>query len=480
LLHLPESTQRFLRRTAVLDQLSAPLCDALLDDNNSQGELRALEASNVFLVALDRRREWYRYHALFRDFLLGLLRQTEPDLIMELHVRAAHWYESNGSPASALEHLLDTGERERCVRLVTELSMPTYQAGQISTVMRWLRALGDPAIESYPPLGVIAGWAAALSGSSAEAQKWAHFIDTAEWDAVPADGSASFASARSMLRAIMCASGPEQAITDGDFAVAAEPPWSPWRGTALAVAGEAHLLAGDVDKAAALFGESSAVAAVDLNADNLVVSESELGLLAMDRGRWSEAADHVDLALATIDARRMHDYGVCLLAFAAAARLSVHRGDISEATRRLTQAMRARPSCTYAIPGLAVRLRLQLAQVYLALADRTTARHLVREIDDILLQRPALGALVEQVAHFRQVLAASAHLGATGGSPLSPAELRLLPYLQTHLTIGEIAGQLYVSRNTASSEVSSIYRKLGVSSRKDAVEQATMLGLLGV
>ena len=124
-------------------------------------------------------------------------------------------------------------------------------------------------------------------------------------------------------------------------------------------------------------------------------------------------------------------------------------------------------------------LRLQLAQVYLTLADRTTARHLLREIDDILLHRPALGVLVDKVSAFRDVLAASAQIGATGSSPLSPAELRLLPYLQTHLTIAEIAERLFVSRNTASSEVSSIYRKLGASSRNEAVEQATTLGLLG-
>ena len=141
--------------------------------------------------------------------------------------------------------------------------------------------------------------------------------------------------------------------------------------------------------------------------------------------------------------------------------------------------MRARPSSTYALPGLAVGLRLQLAQVYLTLADRTTARHLLREIDDVLVHRPALGALVDRVSAFRDLLAASAQIGATGSSPLSPAELRLLPYLQTHLTIAEIAERLFVSRNTASSEVSSIYRKLGVSSRNEAVEQATMLGLLG-
>jgi LuxR family maltose regulon positive regulatory protein len=141
--------------------------------------------------------------------------------------------------------------------------------------------------------------------------------------------------------------------------------------------------------------------------------------------------------------------------------------------------MRARPSCTFVLPFLAVRVRLEVAKVSFALGDQTTARHLVREIDDVLLHRPALGALVDQVAQFRQILTSSTQVGAAGSGPLTPAELRLLPYLQTHLTIREIAERLFVSRNTVNSEVSSIYRKLGVSSRNGAVEQATAVGLLG-
>ena len=175
----------------------------------------------------------------------------------------------------------------------------------------------------------------------------------------------------------------------------------------------------------------------------------------------------------------MHDYATSVLAFAAAGRLCVHRQDLSEANRQLTRAMRARPSLTYALPYLAVRVRLQLAKVYWAIADHTAARHLLREIDDILLHRPALGVLVDEVSEFRGILTSSTRVGATGGSPLSGAELRLLPYLQTHLTIREIGERLFVSRNTVNSQVGSIYRKLGVSSRNDAVQTATTIGLLG-
>ena len=85
----------------------------------------------------------------------------------------------------ALEHLLNTSERERCVQMVTELVLPTYSAGQMSTVQRWLAALGDEAIEAYPPLAVLAGWVAVLGGDPLEAQRWAAVADAATFDMVP-------------------------------------------------------------------------------------------------------------------------------------------------------------------------------------------------------------------------------------------------------------------------------------------------------
>jgi LuxR family maltose regulon positive regulatory protein len=475
---LSESEQRFLRRTAVLDELCAPLCDALLGESDGQDRLRALEASNSFLIPLDRRRYWYRYHTLFREFLLGELRRAEPEATTKLHLRAADWYEANGSPARALEHLLNSTRRDRCVQLVTQLVLPTYKAGQMSTVQRWLTAIGDRAIEAYPPLAVLAGWAAALTGQTAEAQRWAAILDALSFDPAPVNGT-SFDSARAMLRGIMCPAGPEQMMTEASLTVDREPAWSPWRDTALFLLAEAHLLTGDVDQACALFAESSSVAATMSNADCLVLSESELAIVAMGRGRWTEAAERVDRALAVIDEHRMHDYATSVLVFAVAARLAVYRGDLDAADRLTTRAMRARPSCTFALPFLAVGARLQLAKVHLARGDLSTARHLLREIDDILLHRPDLGTLVDQVATLRGLLITGTQAGTAGGAPLTPAELRVLPYLQTHLTIREIGGRLFLSHNTVRSEVASIYRKLGVSSRYDAVQRATTIGLLG-
>ena len=157
-------------------------CSATPTPSNSS---RIWLASNLFLVPLDRRREWFRYHGLFREFLLGELRHREPELVAKLHLRAADWYEANGVPASALEHLLNTAERDRCIQLLTELVLPTYQAGSMSTVQRWLSTVGDPAVASHPPLAVLAGWIAAMSGDVADTQRWIHFIDGVSFSLVP-------------------------------------------------------------------------------------------------------------------------------------------------------------------------------------------------------------------------------------------------------------------------------------------------------
>jgi LuxR family transcriptional regulator, maltose regulon positive regulatory protein len=479
LIRQPKAIQRFLRRTAVLDQLSGPLCEAVLRSPAAALQLRRIEAHGLFLTPLDRRRQWYRYHGLFREFLLGELRRTEPDIIMTLHQRAADWYEAHGAPVLAVEHLLPTTDRDRTVGLVTKLTRQVYQAGQLSTLQRWYRAIGDVTIERYPPLAVHACLACVVTGDTPGAMRWAAVVDAASFDPVPADGTASFDSSRAVLRAFMCAAGPEQMVADAAFAVAQEPAWSPYRDAALWLLAESYLLTGRLDEARGLFAEASATAAPMGNSGTIGICEAQLAWLAMDRGEWAEADGRLGMALATIEERQMGDFVFAIPAFAGAARLSVHRGDLNDAHRQLTRAMRARPSATCLLPYHAVRLRLQLAKVYLAIADLGTVHQLLREIDDILAHRPALGTLIDEVKDFRSVFASSAVAKPPGTLPLTPAELRLLPYLQTHLTADRIAKRLFLSSHTVKTEIKAIYRKLGVSSRNEAVQRATAVGLLG-
>ena len=478
LARLPEDTQAFLRRSAVLDQVSAASCNAVLDIEDAWARLRDLEDANLFLMRMDHHRGWFRFHALFREFLETELERAEgAAAVGELHRRAASWHEDHGMPAQGVEHLLRAGEIETAAERIAELGLPMYQMGQASTVRRWLSELGDGLVRSHPPLVVSMTWTAVLLGEVAAGERWSRLLAAFDADTLPESERVAFESARAMVRAAMCERGHERMVADAAYAMRHEPLTSPWRDQALHLWGSARLLVDDPAGARTAFEEAVEVATLAGNTDTVILSEPELALLAIDAGRWAMARDHAGRGVGAIDVSHMDGYPTTALALAVAARIAFHDGDREEAARLLSRGMRARIGCTYLLPYLSIRARIQLAKAHVAAGDRSAAWHLLKEIDDLLRKRPDVGVVSVQVAELRSALAAEP---AAGGSvPLTPAELRLLPYLQTHLTIAEIGQRLFISRNTVSSEVGSIYRKLGVTTRGGAVDRASALGLLG-
>jgi LuxR family maltose regulon positive regulatory protein len=166
-----------------------------------------------------------------------------------------------------------------------------------------------------------------------------------------------------------------------------------------------------------------------------------------------------------------------VLVHAVAARVAIHRGDLSRARDELVHAQLARPLASHALPSAGVGALLEVARAYLAIADPAGASNAIAEAERIIQRRPSLGVLTEQLGELRQQLRGSAQALA-GPSTLTPAELRVLPMLSTHLMFEEIAGRLHVSRHTVKAQVVSIYSKLGVSSRGEAVDRAIEIGLL--
>jgi len=160
------------------------------------------------------------------------------------------------------------------------------------------------------------------------------------------------------------------------------------------------------------------------------------------------------------------------------ARVALHRGDVPAARRELISAQRLRHLLTYALPYLAVQARIDLARVHIALADLAGARMLMREVDELLRRRPGLATLVDEVQAIEAWLSKNRDPSIAGASALTAAELRLLPMLSTHLSFPEMAGEAFLSRHTIKSQAMSLYRKLGVSSRSEAVARSRELGLL--
>jgi LuxR family maltose regulon positive regulatory protein len=472
----PEEKRLFLTRTAVLEQLSGSLCDHLLGSSRSAATLSSLERSNLFLVPLDDRSEWYRYHALFRDLLRDELTRSEPELVPELHRRAADWYETHDRPEAAIDHARASGQIERAARLVALCVLSAYASGRLSTAERWIGSLTREEIQFHPSLTVLAGLVCALSGRPIDAARWADAAEQASSAGTPIDGSASFESLRSLLRSLMCSQGVAGMVADAEFAVSQEPPWSPWRGSALLFLYTARRLAGDNEGAESILAEwlETAEASDDTT---LAYALTQDALAAMNRGDWDAATARLADAHDCIARLGRQEYVESLLSYAASARLAVHNQEATTARRDLNHAMRLRPLAGWAVPFGAVELRLELARVCLALADPTAARTLLNEIDQVLQRRPHLGTLCEEVELLRRRLA-DGPMATAGASTLTSAELRLLPYFQTHLMHKEIAQRLFVSTNTVKTQTRTIYRKLDVTSRAGAVERARQLGLL--
>jgi LuxR family maltose regulon positive regulatory protein len=151
----PRVTNDFLLQTSILSRLSALLCDAVTENNNSQTILESLETANLFIVPLDNDRLWYRYHHLFADLLRQRLHQQQPDLVDELHIRASAWYENNDLEIEALRHAAAANDFERAARLVEGEGAPLYLRGEMMPILNWLESLPKSQLDDRPSLWVI-------------------------------------------------------------------------------------------------------------------------------------------------------------------------------------------------------------------------------------------------------------------------------------------------------------------------------------
>ena len=466
----------FLTRTAVLEQMCGSLCEAVLELPGAAAELADLAGSNLLLVPLDRRGVWFRYHHLFRDMLLAELERQEPGLVRVLRRRAAGWCLHHDLPEEALEYFIAAADVQEAARLVPELWLQTYRRGRVTTLQRWLGWLEErDGIEGHPMVAVCGSLLAGQTGRPVEAERWAGVVDRWRYsDAARADDPYAEGWA-AVLRAMLCRHGVEQMRADADeamrkFAAAGivAPP------IAGAMQGIARVLSGDLDGGDASF-EDALRTGQDIGARNVLgAALCERALLAMVEGDWDRAEALASRARAVMRETGVEELIVC----AVHARLVVHQGDLAAARQEVILAQRLRPLATYAFPHLAVQARIELVRVHLVLGDVAGARTLIREIDEILKRRPGLGTLVHEARELRTRISVDRSSAHPGASSLTAAELRILPLLATHLSFPEIGAELFLSPNTIKSQAMSIYRKLGASSRSQAVTRSRELALL--
>jgi LuxR family maltose regulon positive regulatory protein len=163
----PMKVQEFLLNTSLLAHLSAPLCDAVLDRTGSRDMLHNLEKANLFLIPLDDERRWYRYHHLFAELLLGHLKQSQPDLISELHRRASQWYAANDMLSEAIHHALEAGDFLLVNDLVSGNALAILEHAELLDVLRHFEGIPNQQISSKPWLCVAYAWVKAYADPTA-------------------------------------------------------------------------------------------------------------------------------------------------------------------------------------------------------------------------------------------------------------------------------------------------------------------------
>lgn len=476
---LPDDIRRFLLRTSILPTHIPALCDAILERDDSALVLRDLEAKQLFVTA-DRAHSAYRLHPLFLEYLHRELELEAATEIPGLHRRAARWFQEHGSLPAAIDHLIAAGDFADATNLVAVAAIGAYEAGQVTTLARWIDEIGDANLLANPAAVVVVAWLSLLSGTDSAAMKWGTLLQSVPDDVSGIPGI-DLRSAKAMVRAIMMRHGAESALVDAEYAVAAEPVTSSWRDPALQILGSTLLHSGREERGVEVLQEAMHTAEAHDNPATVVMCESELALLCIERLDWDSAAAHVDHALETIDGSEIDGYVMSAYAHAAAACVELQNRRRSPGECLLTQAMAERSRCMQSIPLISIPTRLLLIRAQLLVSDHVAARMLLGEIEGMLPPEGGREALDERIQTVRTAVqrAEEASVGSTRSTALTMAEMRVLPYLQTHLTRPEIAERLFVSKHTVISQMASIFRKLGASNRTEAVDHAIEMGLLG-
>ncbi len=476
--HLSRKTTSFLTRTAVLDRMCGSLCDAILEGSGSAGTLESITRRNLLVAPQDRHHEWYRYHPLFRELLLAELHRREPHIVSELRRRAAQWCEDNGDQDAAIDYAQAADDADRAARLFLSSARFVYGSGRRATVRRWLGWFQDAGyLHRFPVVALAGAWLLVLTGDLDGALGLASTAEEYLGSEVLDDGVTPAVAGLALFHAVMCSEGVERMADDVQVALKLTPEDSPNRAMALQLSGVAHLLRDDIDAADAAFADAAEAGKHLGAAESVAVALAERSVLAMERGDWTEAESLALEGRSFVEAHRLDEYPTSALVYAVAARVSLHLGRSSGATDDLVHAQRLRPQLMLSLPWLAVQVRLELARAYLALADPAGARTMLREAEALFRRSPDLGVLGGLVTELTSKVE-EAPSTAPGMSSLTAAELRLLPYLPTYLSFREIGERLSVSPHTVKSQAISVYRKLDVTSRSEAIEQARLLGLL--
>lgn len=304
----PEEVRRFLLLTSVLDRLNAPLCEALTGERGAQRILQRLEKENLFLVALDDERAWYRYQRLFAHFLSERLRQADPQLWLDLHHRAAEWYERNGFTSDAVNHALAIGNATQALDLIEKIGETIWKRGEMARLDGWLREVPDEMIASRPRLCIYHAWILNISGEYKWVEQRLQAVEAwlAQADIEPE-------AEVNLVRGMLAATQAIIAIMEADLQRTLElckqacerlpEENGVWRSVVARNLGNAHLIQGDLQTAEQDFLEAFRLSQSAGNVYMAIVSLYELACLYVIQGQLFKAESALQRGFRLADER---------------------------------------------------------------------------------------------------------------------------------------------------------------------------------
>jgi LuxR family maltose regulon positive regulatory protein len=468
-----------LLHTSVLDRFCAPLCDAVTGARDSRAMLDRIERVNYFLIPLDPRHEWYRYHHLFGELLRHELDRREPGRAAELHDRAGRWFLDAGMVSEAIGHLTAAGELDAASELIYSHWLAFTNAGQRETVALWMGDLPHGYIVADGRLCLAQARTALTVGERDEVLRWVDLAAQAP-SHNPGDDLELGEEATAVRAAAWQLLGDMRQAEQLAGRLAPLDGSSNWHSLAACLLGTSARSFDANDDARVLFETALKLGS---GAPNFIVSIIALGrlaLIAADRGDWRGCAGKIEEVFDVVRANGLEEYWICSSAHMARGRLFRHDRRLTEARAELERAVSlARRGAGLVELSFALTT---LADMRQELGDRPAARELVLEARELISRCADPGTLAPRLVE-RSETSLRLVVDLSGARPvvtdeLTAREQSVLGLLPTGLSAREIGHELGISRDTVKTHTKRIYQKLGVSSRRNAVARGRELGLL--
>ena len=474
---LPDEEQDFLRQVSVLEWMSASLCDELLQRTDSGALLHQLHVGRLALLPMERRGDVFRMHELLRDVLQDDFERSDAPALRRAHARARALFEARGDVPSAVDHAFRAGELDVAERLVVEHGVLFHTNGRGATVAGWIERFPAGHVSQRPGLALVASLAALSAGDGASALAWIRF---AEASVAPTESDRPDHDIELKVAVLRALISPASTLVDLADAQQGCDELGPgvWRAAACYAIGALRFSSGDLAGATDALVQGAAEAHV-VSAPGIEAScRAHLAIAAEGAGDQARAVALAREARELAHAKGVITMPTLVIVSAASALAQALSGHPDRAREDLAAASRALAHLEGVAGWANVQARIAMAKASLLVDDRGMTRTFIEEAAGLVEGQPDASQPRAQISALEAQLEQAVESLPSGPSALSSAEVRVLHHLHTTMTHEEIAARLYVSRNTVKSHASAIYRKLGVSSRRQAVEVARTAGLL--